>query len=42
MSLEYFLTVGGLIVGFLALSLMLVRALSGASEIEGIIMALPF
>jgi hypothetical protein len=41
-SIEYFLTVGGLVVGFLAMSLMLVRALSGASEIEGTLMALPF
>lgn len=41
-SMEYLLTVGSLVVGFLALALIMRRALAGATEIESYLMALPF
>lgn len=42
LNIDYFFVTGIFVAGFLALSGMLVKALSGASEIEAIHMALPF
>ena len=41
-SMDYLLTVGGYMIVFLALALLLFRALTAATSIESVVMALPF